>query len=370
MGKLQLAGRVKDVLRTLMPVALNIHKSSSNTFPLLERNGLVAQCHRAWPEDPKFLVDWNALLARNPWAMVFRGPIWQCTVVNDFVPAGHFRLITVYRDQQLLAIVPFAFNSAAMLETPGRWVSDFLDPLMEAGTESSCWDIILELLVNLWDWSVSGIHLPHIREDSILRTILPELSKKYAFVYEEVVFDKAPYIPLPATWEEYLASLDSHERKEIKRKIRNAETKANSKWLTLTNPDEVSVALERALAAMRLTDGNKGDFTDEILVGFLRRLCPQLNANGDFFIHELWLEGKPVAWLLALNSYRGPMMYNTAYDAAARQWSPGIIAFSLAIKDAIAAKHPSFNLLRGGEQYKKRLGAIDLDLFKVTLRPK
>jgi CelD/BcsL family acetyltransferase involved in cellulose biosynthesis len=63
------------------------------------------------------------------------------------------------------------------------------------------------------------------------------------------------------------------------------------------------------------------------------------------------------------------MIYNTTYEFAQRQWSPGIVGFSLAIRDAIAAGAPVFNLLRGAEEYKARLGAKDLDLFRVTLTP-
>jgi CelD/BcsL family acetyltransferase involved in cellulose biosynthesis len=63
------------------------------------------------------------------------------------------------------------------------------------------------------------------------------------------------------------------------------------------------------------------------------------------------------------------MIYNTSYDFAQKHWSPGIVSFGLAIQDAIAAGNPVFNLLRGGEEYKKRLGAKDLELFRITLTP-
>jgi len=370
MGKLQLAGRMRDALRTLMPVGLNITHSYGEEFPPLERNGLTARCHRDWPQDAEFLDQWTELLKRNPWATVFRSPVWQTAVVDEFVPAGQFRLITVQRDQQLLALVPFALNTSAMLETPGRWVTDYLDPLVDYESTAECWTMILELLQDLWDWSLSGIYLPHVRGDSILRTLLPQICSRFGFNYEEEIFDQAPFIPLPSTWEGYLATLDSHERKEIKRKIRNAETKGAAKWLTITDAEQLNPALERAMEFMRQIDGEKGDFTDEVLIGFLRRLCPQLHQQGDFFMHELWIENRPVAWLLGLRSSRGPMMYNTAYDSTARNWSPGVVSFALAIRDAITAGHPIFNLLRGGEEYKKRLGAIDLDLLKITLRPR
>jgi len=367
-GKLQFTGRMRGALRALIPAALNI-AGSHGDFDPVERDGLCARCLRDWPDEPDFLARWNELLARNPSATVFLSPAWQSAVVNEFVPAGQFRLITVSRQQQLLAVVPLGLNTSSMLETPGSWVTDYLDPLVDSQAAAECWEIILRLLDELWDWSMGGVLLHQVRADSPLRQILPGLAPQFGFDYAESLEVKAPFIELPKSWDDYLATLDGHERKEIKRKIRNAQTKANLQWLAIQREEELVPALDRALAAMCQAEADKADFTDEVLVGFLRRLCPVLARQGDFFLDELWLEGKPSAWLLRLRSNRGPMIYNTSYEFAQRQWSPGIVSFSLAIRDAIAAGAPVFNLLRGAEQYKARLGAKDLDLFRVTLTP-
>jgi CelD/BcsL family acetyltransferase involved in cellulose biosynthesis len=367
-GMLQLNGRMRGALRALVPAALNI-AGSHHDFDPLQRDGLCARCLRDWPDDPDFLPRWNELLARNPWATAFLSPAWQSAAVKEFVPAGHFRLITVSRQRQLLAVLPLALNGSSMLETPGSCVTDYLDPLVDSQAIVECWEMILRLLDELWDWSVCGVLLHQVRADSPLRQILPGLAPNFGFEYRETLAVKAPCIVLPKSWDEYLASLDAHERKEIKRKLRNAQTKANLQWLTIRDEAELVPALDRALAAMCQSESCKADFTDEVLVGFLRRLCPILARQGDFFLQELWLQGKPSAWLLCLRSDRGPMIYNTGYEFAQRRWSPGIVSFSLAIQDAIAAGAPVFNLLRGTEEYKRRFGAQDLGLFNIQLLP-
>ena len=68
------------------------------------------------------------------------------------------------------------------------------------------------------------------------------------------------------------------------------------------------------MSAMRQAEPYKADFTDEVLIEFLRRVCPQLSQHGDFYVQELWIEEKPTAWLLCLPSDQGPMIYNTSYD--------------------------------------------------------
>jgi len=367
-GKIQFAGRMRNALRTLVPAALKI-AHPSDELPAVERRGMVAKCLRDWPEDAEFSRRYRELLLRTASATVFCSPAWQTAVVNEFVPAGQFRLITVSRGDELLAVFPLAFNTSSMLETPGRWLTDYLDPLVDSREAADIWEIILRLLNSLWDWSTGGVQLHHVRGDSPMRQILPALTPRFGLEYSESACASAPYIVLPKSWEEYLASLDGHQRKEIKRKLRNAETKANMQWLTLKTEAEIAPALERAMSAMRQAESQKADFTDEILVGFLRRLAPTLCRQGDFYIQELWLEDKPAAWLLCLHSDRGPMIYNTSYDFAMKQWSPGILCFSLALQDAIKSGAPIFNLLRGAEEYKKRLGAQDLELFKIQLLP-
>jgi CelD/BcsL family acetyltransferase involved in cellulose biosynthesis len=375
MGKLQLAGRMREALRTLVPAGLHISQPHRTEFPAIQRGGLIARCHADWPNDPEFIPQWNSLLKRNPWATAFRSPAWQSAVVDEFVPGGEFRLLTVHRDggaegsgEELLAIVPLALNTASMLETPGRWVTDYLDPLIDADAAIACWEIVLQILEELWDWSVGGVVFHHIRADSTLRQILPAIVHRFGFNYHESDVQKAPYIELPKTWEEYLATLNGHERKEFKRKLRNAQTKYRARWLKHTSAHDCLPALERALAAMRQAKSEKADFTEEILIGFLRRLCPKMIEAGDFYVHELFLEDKPSAWMLALPSPWGPMIYNTAYDHAQRHLSPGAVAFAMGIKEAIEAGHPRFNFLRGGEEYKENLGGVDLELIKVTLR--
>ncbi|MDP9172314.1 MAG: GNAT family N-acetyltransferase [Planctomycetota bacterium] len=369
MGKLQLAGRVRDALRSLLPAGLNISRSSGQSFPPIEREGLTARCHTNWPDDPEFVPQWGALLKRNPWHTAFSSPVWQSAVVDEFVPGGEFRLVTVHRGKELLAVLPLALNTSSMLETPGRWVTDYLDPLVDSEFAGACWSIMLDLLSKLWDWSVGGIVLHHIRGDSPIRRLLPSLVGQYKFVYEESDVQQAPYIDLPATWGAYLSTLNGRERKELKRKIRNAQTRFGAKWQTFTTSDDCTPALERAICAMRQARSLKADFAEEILIGFLRRTCPDMIAKGDFYIQELSLEGRPAAWMLVIPSPVGPMIYNTSFEHAQRHLSPGAVAFGLAIQDAIAAGCPCFNFLRGAEAYKARFGAVDLNLIKVTIRP-
>jgi CelD/BcsL family acetyltransferase involved in cellulose biosynthesis len=370
MVRFQLRGRMRGALRTLVPAGLKIANSNGPDFKPLCLGGLNAQCHRDWPNDPQFIRQWNALLARNPHSTVFCSPVWQSEVVTEFVRADRFRLITVHRQSELLAVLPLAFKNRSILVTPGESVSDFITPLVDPSAATEVWSIMLALLDDLWDWSVGGMVLQNVQGDSGIREVLPLTAAHMGWDYREEIATQALYIPLPSGWEEYLSRLDSHDRKEIRRKIRNAQNNGRARWQTISDESEVAPALERALAQMLHAEPTKADFTKRVLVRYLRRVSPLLAREGNFFIKQLSIEDKPCAWLLGMQSSRGPMIYNTSYDASMRQWSPGIVSFSLAIQDAIAAGHPVFNLLRGGAEYKRRFGAVDLQLYTIMLHPK
>ena len=61
--------------------------------------------------------------------------------------------------------------------------------------------------------------------------------------------------------------------------------------------------------------------------------------------------------------------WGTGYDLDAESWSPGIVTFAMAIRSAIESREPVLDLLRGQYPYKYSLGAKDVPLHTLTLRP-
>jgi CelD/BcsL family acetyltransferase involved in cellulose biosynthesis len=84
----------------------------------------------------------------------------------------------------------------------------------------------------------------------------------------------------------------------------------------------------------------------------------------------LSIEGRPAGCLIQFPTPAGVMLYNSGHDPALREWSPGVVALAMAIREAIARGAKTYDLLRGREPYKYRLGAVDRPLYRVTLRRK
>lgn len=368
MRHLRFTGRALGYLRTLAPYGLKISDPHGREVRVLERDGLVARCDRAWPEDSEFLEQWTALLARSSSATVFNSPAWQRAITQEnVVPAGRLRIITVRRDKTLLAVFPLALHAFSVLETPGYWLSDCLEPLVDPAAAEQCWGLILELLNDLWDWSTRGLVLHNIVENSPILAILQTLAPKYGFGYQQGMTNRVSHLILPDNWEQYLATLGPKQRRNHRKNLRSADNEGQARWLTLSTMEQIAPALERGLAALRQSEGDKGKFACAFLSGFLERIVPTLVAQGHLYMHELWLQGKPAAWLFVFRTREGPMFYSCAFDASLGDWSPGSTSFCMAIRAAIEEKAGKCHFLRGSEDYKVRFGCTSLDLLKITL---
>jgi CelD/BcsL family acetyltransferase involved in cellulose biosynthesis len=99
----------------------------------------------------------------------------------------------------------------------------------------------------------------------------------------------------------------------------------------------------------------------------LTRAAPPLIASGRLWLTTLYVQGAPAACTLQFPHSTGPMLYNCGYDDAHREWSPGVVLTAQIIRDAIEAGNGTFDLLRGQEPYKYRLGAVDRPLWMISL---
>lgn len=334
----------------------------------IEADGLIGECHTFWPEDEGFRAAWNDLLACSPAGTTFQSATWQQGGVGPTVDSGRLRLLTVRREQRLLAVVPMQLTRGGFLDSAGYAVSDYLDPLVDLWNEEESWRMILRLLDQQWNPHLRGVTLHNIRPGERCQVVLPTLATKAGFVNEWERVGNAARIGLPATWEEYLDSLDAHERKELRRKIRKAQTQADARLLVVDETNFEAMRLVQALDLIESADEGKRQWLREHVRPLLLRIGPQLVAEKRMRLLMLMLWEKPAACLIDFPSSRGPLLYNSGFDPAYRAWSPGMVTFALGIQQAIEQGHDIVDLLRGDEGYKYRLGAMDEPLYRLVLR--
>ena len=358
-----LSDRIKGAIKQLLGEGFD-------TCPKpIDLGNLRATCHNDWPEDPALIRSWNNLLATVPSATTFQSPAWQRAVVEKLAKPGRLRLITVSQGDRLVGVLPMSIRDDGLLETFAPGVSDYLDPLIAPEMEADVWRILLKVFSRLRSGKWTNVTLHNIRDSAPCRAILPELAAAEGFAIESRTDQSCPCLTLPKTWDDYLATLDAHERKETRRKINKVMTKGNGRLVRCSHdPADISSSVATALSLMEQAPGEKGEAVRKTLRPLLERAAPELIPNNLLWLTTLYVNDQPAACTLQFPQTAGPQLYNCGFDNAQREWSAGVVLTAHIIRQAIESGAEVFDLLRGEEPYKYKLGATNRPLWMITLR--
>ena len=356
--------RIREILTSLRS-GDGLSRDDQTPFAPMQSGDLTIDCRSSWPTD---LQPWNDLSSRVPTATVFQCPAWQIASWTAGRIHGRLRFIRVCRGNSLLAVLPLCLNDTGGLHSPGASLSDYLDPLIEPQMETDCWRAILSFIAAQWDRRIVEFTLHNIRERANCRVLLHAMATAAGFTFEEKIVEHAPAIQLPQKWDLFLDSLDPHERKEIRRKLNKAETQGGARLTRCETDSEVASMLPRAIALMATAGGDKGTAVSDYIAPLLKTTAHTLIHEGHLDLLALHIHGELACCLLQFPSPIGPMLYNLGYDTSKKEWSPGVVAVAMSIRNAISQGASVFDLLRGREAYKYKLGAVDRPLFKLTLK--
>ena len=250
----------------------------------------------------------------------------------------------------------------------GEQVSDSLDAVVTSGLEGAFWAEILESPRVLL--SEGPLHLPNLVEGSPSLSLLPGICRERGISFSVEEMDRAPYIPLPASFDEYLARLGKKERHELRRKLRRAgeaepplsfRVVGTAEELTRDFPSFVELHRRSHPEKRRFMDDRMADFFQEVAEGFLSagrlRLAFLRGAAGD------------LAAAFQIEHDGALLLYNSGFDPlAAGSMSPGMVLLTRCVEDAIRRGLKEYDFLRGRERYKYDLGGRDRIVYRATLR--
>lgn len=178
--------------------------------------------------------------------------------------------------------------------------------------------------------------------------------------------DVCPWIDLAAGHDAYLAALPSKERHEIGRKARRLERERGPRQVRFTTADTRDADVARFAALHRLADGDKGGFMTAEMEAFFGRLADAFLELDALRLAWLQVGGDEPAAVWSFRMRDTWYVYNSAFDPQWRALSAGMVLMSDCVAAAAADGAKVFDLLRGDEAYKYRLGAVDLPLLRVA----
>jgi CelD/BcsL family acetyltransferase involved in cellulose biosynthesis len=317
--------------------------------------------------------EWDALLGRSRCDTLFLTWEWQSTWWKHL---GEGKLLLLgFRaedDGRLIGIAPlFHFSTEegqSLLYVIGcRDVSDYLDLIIERGQEEAVYPALLDYLEKqapAWDL----LDLCNIPQDSLTHIRLRELAAARGYQTRVETEDVCPVIDLPATWDDYLSQLDRKQRHEVRRKLRRAESEADTRFVVVGDERDLASEMRAFVELHQKSTPEKTKFMDPQMQRFFFDVAQVLQARGWLQLTFLEIEGKKAASQLNFDYQDSILVYNSGYDPAQfAHLSPGWVVTARCIEHAIALGRHKFDFLRGNEDYKYRFGGRDTEVRRLLI---
>ena len=290
---------------------------------------------------------WDELWQRSADATVFQRAAW-CIAWCDRLLDGQPEVIVVRRGGRIDAVLPmFRWRDGGgdVLSMIGAGVSDYQDALVAPGA-TDAFDAAAAVLAHRpWD----RIELSELADGS------PLLHVRTGLAGSDEVTEQEPCPALRLPDADPLAALPPSLGREIAYQRRRAARELGIDCACLA-PGEIVPALARLHGARWRARGEGGVLTARrcaFLGDVIARLPDQVVGAG------VRLGGELAAVALVLLDRSAARYYLGGFDPAHAHRGPGMLAIASAIEHAHARGARLFDLLRGAEPYKYRLGAHD-----------
>jgi CelD/BcsL family acetyltransferase involved in cellulose biosynthesis len=316
--------------------------------------------------------EWTALLRRSAVDVPFLTPAYGRAWWRH-LGSGDLFLVTVRDGAELVGLVPLFLSHPPDGPTL-QWVgcvevSDYLDAVIAAGQEMGVWEVVLDALTGPSAPRWEQMDLCNIPASSPTLEVLPALARERGWAVETEVQEVCPVVPLPSTWEEYLASLDRKDRHELRRKLRRAEALEGLRWYIVGPEHDLEGEIEDFLTLMARSTRAKAEFLTPPMRAFFQELMRAAFAEGWLQLAFLEWDGRKLAAYLNFVYRNRVLVYNSGLDWQADPGlGAGIVLSAFLIRHAIAEGREAYDFLRGSEDYKYRLGGKDVPVYRVVVR--
>ena len=309
--------------------------------------------------------EWRDLETRCRCATPFQSPEWLIPWWTFFAH-GELRIITVYRDDRLCAMLPIVLEPTAhgcRGTLLGTGNTDHLDMLVD----DRCREVATAMAVDATaqclatrDWC----EFEQLSASSPLMTT----PAPFSWCWEDEQCDVCPALAI-----ERCTGVDplSPRRTADVRYARRRLTRRGSLAIDLVRHDTLDeslaalVALHQARWEARQLPGVLGS---NAVKRFLQRVAEGFLARGTLRFHVLRLSGRIVAVHFGFQWRGRHYYYIGGFDPDFASLSVGSVLLHHAIRSAADEGASEFDFLRGAESYKHRWGATDRPSYRRILR--
>jgi CelD/BcsL family acetyltransferase involved in cellulose biosynthesis len=314
--------------------------------------------------------EWRGLLEGDPSASVFSTPEWHRVWWAEFQKDKDLFTLEMRRDGDVAAIVPLyrklEDGKKVLRFNGGIDLTDYLGPICAPADRFEVADALVAWLKdNPAEWDEFDAHNMPVPFGFAEFLVERADCAGLRFLMEQE--ETAAVLALPEGFEDYLASLGSKDRHELKRKIRRFTREQPDARFRTATAETLDEDLKTFIALHRDAEGHKGHFMRPDIATFFERMAREFLPCGWLRLDFVEIEGRALATTFAFELDGTFYLYNSAFEPEAKRLSPGLILVAHLIEEAIERGLHTFDFLRGPERYKYQLGSQAVPLNNVRL---
>ena len=300
---------------------------------------------------------WRELVEADPAGTFFHTPAYLKLYWEEFGEQPDHLLLAFAEEDDGTQVGAVALEriGTTIRFLGGTEVTDYMGPVGLPDRHDAFAKELWTALLDRDDWAAADLRgLP---DDAPWFSLLRDSASAQGLRIEEDDDGVSPFLPLPATWDDYLASLSSKHRHEIKRKARKLTEEAGEFRIVTADVDTLDPLLDRFVELHRTSEGPKGVFMVPGMEIFFRRLGEAFCAEGVFRLTFIEVGGQLAAGTIGFVWGGTSYLYNSAFDRSWGSLAPGMVLVGEDIRQAIDEGCGGFDLLKGDYSYKYRFGS-------------
>ena len=302
--------------------------------------------------------------SRLNWNCPFVLPVWMKVWWAQFERGSELRLDVVKDEGRVIGVAPLRIDGDTASLVGSDNVCDYLDFVASGGSEAQLCDAALD---DLKASNVRRLDLGLLRPDSIVMSRLVDVARRrgleVTISQEDVSFE----MELPATFEDYLAMLNTKQRHEVRRKLRRLQEAGKIDYVLLDGRHDLDASLDRFMHLFSLARGEKARFMTPEMESFFRSLASAMADVGLLKLGKLDFDDQTVAMIMCFDYNESVYLYNSGFDPQYDSLSVGLLSKVFCIQDSIQRSKKRFEFLKGNEIYKQRLGGKEIPLYRCKI---
>ncbi len=332
-------------------------------------------------------LDWDELYKADPHAHLYLSSDFLCSVAIR--TAGKFRILTAWsEDNRCVGLLPLIVMT--------RW-----------NKSQGCLTNVLDMLGHVFDADYTGVLCDPEFEVQVCRAFAGEVSQMmfarivlnyfsgpasrldaFTSAFDPGIFERkanehlindgqtnnriCPYVDLPDSFPDYLASLSANSRQKLRRLLRQLDSDPSLK-VKKSRPETFTqdVTVLSKLWYLKHAE-QKGQKRAARLADVFKEVMMLGLANGMVYLAILYRDGKPVAAQANyIDRARREVLFHVAgRDDSVRDLSVGLMLQAHCIRWAIANGLKRFDFTIGNEPYKYSLGGVDREIYSAEVLAK